>query len=196
MTNPPACVIIKTANAKRSIYDPLGNPVGMKIRNATDAEGVFTHYWFETNAFGDVVDLVPFVSGVGEATDLMRVATKADDFVDAIDDVHDTARAIGNVGEAAKELHRPYIRKSVREVVESRASRNAAGKFLDANTETVIEGKYDLGHVTGHEFWREKKMAMEKGWTQKQFNDYMNNPDFYRIEDPHLNRSHKFEMPK
>ena len=39
-------------------------------------------------------------------------------------------------------------------------------------------------------------MAMEKGWTQKQFNDYMNNPDFYRIEDPHWNRSHKFEMPK
>ena len=48
-----------------------------------------------------------------------------------------------------------------------------------------FEGKYDLGHVTGHEFWREQKMAMEKGWSQKQFNDYMNNPDFYRIEDPH-----------
>ena len=48
----------------------------------------------------------------------------------------------------------------------------------------------------GGEFWREKQKAMEKGWTQKQFNDYMNNPDFYRIEDPHLNRSHKFEMPK
>ena len=30
--------------------------------------------------------------------------------------------------------------------------------------------------------------------TQKQFNDYMNNPLFYQIEDPLLNRSHKFEM--
>ncbi len=36
-------------------------------------------------------------------------------------------------------------------------------------------------------------MAMEKGWTQKQFNDYMNNPAFYRIEDPSLNRSRRFE---
>ena len=152
--------------------------------------------WAWAGLAGDVVDLIPFVSGVGEATDLIRVATKADDIVDAIDDVHDTANAIDNLGEAAKELHRPYIRKSTREAVESKALRNADGKFLDANTGTVIEGKYDLGHVTGHEFWREKKMAMEKGWTQKQFNDYMNNPDFYRIEDPHWNRSHKFEMPK
>ena len=59
------------------------------------------------------------------------------------------------------------------------------GKFLDANEHNVvIEEKYDLGHVTGHEFWREKQLAMEKGWTQKQFNDYMNNPAFYIIEDP------------
>ena len=39
------------------LYDPVGTPIGMKIRNATDAEGVFTHYWFETNVFGDVVAL-------------------------------------------------------------------------------------------------------------------------------------------
>ena len=115
---------------------------------------------------------------------------------DAIDDIHDTTRAIDNAKKSVKELHRPYIRKSTREAVEKRAFRNDDGKFLDANTRTVIEGKYDLGHVYGHEFWREKQKAMEKGWTQKQFNDYMNNPDFYRIEDPHLNRSHKFEMPK
>ena len=148
---------------------------------------------------GDAVDLIPFVSGVGEVTDIIRVATKVDEVVDAVDDIHDTAKAIDRIGEgadAARDLHRPYIRKSTREIVESKALKNADGKFLDANTEIVIEGKYDLGHVTGHEFWREKQIAMQKGWTQKQFNDYMNNPDFYRIEDPHLNRSHKFEMPK
>ena len=71
------------------------------------------------------------------------------------------------VGDTVKKLHRPYIRKSTREAVESRALKNADGKFLDANTETVIKGKYDLGHVTGHEFWIEQKMAMEKGWSQK-----------------------------
>ena len=92
--------------------------------------------WAWVGLAGDVVDLIPFVSGVGEVTDIIRVANKADDFVDAIDDVHDTARAIENVGKSAKELHRPYIRKSTRDIVESRAARNADGKFLD-----VCEGR-------------------------------------------------------
>ena len=153
--------------------------------------------WAWAGLVGDVVDLIPFVTGVGEVTDLLRVADGVSDAIKASDNIYDTAKTIDNAHDAAKELHRPYIRKSTREAVESRALRNADGKFLDANDHSVvIEGKYDLGHVTGHEFWREKKMAMEKGWTQKQFNDYMNNPEFYRIEDPHLNRSHKFEMPK
>ena len=40
---------------------------------------------------GDTVDvLVPFLSGVGEATDAMRIADKAEDIVDAIDDVYDS----------------------------------------------------------------------------------------------------------
>ena len=64
---------------------------------------------------------------------------------------------------------------------------------LDANTKMPINGKYDLGHVQGHEFWRERDAAMQRGWIQKQFNDYMNNPDFYQIEDPINNRSHRYE---
>ena len=55
--------------------------------------------WAWAGLAGDVVDLIPFVSGVGEATDLVRVATKADDIVDAIDDVHDTAKAIDRIGD-------------------------------------------------------------------------------------------------
>ena len=65
---------------------------GRGINNPSDP-------WAWVGLIGDVVDLVPFVSGVGEATDLIRVATKADDFVDAIDDVHDTARAIDRIGD-------------------------------------------------------------------------------------------------
>lgn len=37
-------------------------------------------------------------------------------------------------------------------------------------------------------------MAENLGWTQSEFNDYMNNPDFYQYEDPSSNRSHKYEM--
>ena len=93
-------------------------------------------------------------------------------------------------------LHRPYIRKAVREEVENRAEKNDKGQFLDANTKEPIEGKYDLGHKAGHEFWREAEKAEREGLTQEEFNDRMNDPDLYQIEDPHENRSHAHEMLK
>ena len=157
---------------------------------------------------GDVVDLIPGVTGVGEtiravdaahdtykaARNLAETAETLHDIQKTAENANDVKKVVENAGRAAKELHRPYIRKSTRQAVENAARRAPDGRFLDANTGEVITGKYDLGHIYGREFWREKKMAMDKGWTQKQFNDYMNNPDFYRIESPLSNRSHKFEM--
>ena len=96
--------------------------------------------------------------------------------------------------EKQQELHRPYIRKSVREQVEAAAEKNEKGQFLDANTKEPIEGAYDLGHKPGHEFWREKQRAEEEGLTQEEFNEKMNTPNIYQIEDPHNNRGHQFEM--
>lgn len=93
-------------------------------------------------------------------------------------------------------LHRPYIRQEVRQEVENRAQKNSKGQFLDVNTHKPIDGKYDLGHKPGHEFWREQAKAEKEGLTQEQFNDKMNNPDLYQIESPHENRSHAHEMPK
>lgn len=95
-----------------------------------------------------------------------------------------------------KELSRPYIRKSVREEVERRAPRTEDGRFIDPNTGEPIDGKPDLGHKPGHEFWREKMKAEEEGLTQKEFNDRMNDPDLYQLEDPSSNRSHRYEEPK
>jgi hypothetical protein len=91
------------------------------------------------------------------------------------------------------DLHRPYIRKSVRDEVEARAPKDEHGNFVDPNTGESIIGKYDLGHVKDHEFRTEKANAEKEGLTQKQFNDRMNNPDLYQIEDPASNRSHKYE---
>lgn len=93
-------------------------------------------------------------------------------------------------------LHRPYIRQEVRQEVEDRAQKNSKGQFLDANTHKPIDGKYDLGHKPGHEFWREVEKAEKEGLTQERFNNRMNNPDLYHIESPHENRSHSHEMPK
>ena len=90
-------------------------------------------------------------------------------------------------------LHRPYIRKWVRDAVEARAPRDELGRFIDINEGTPISGKYDLGHVRGKEFWRLKADAEAKGLTQKEFNDLMNDPKLYQIEDPSINRSRKYE---
>ncbi len=92
-------------------------------------------------------------------------------------------------------LNRPYIRDSVRAEVESRAQKNEEGQFLDSNTGKPIDGQYDLGHKQGHEHRREVAKAEEEGLSQKEFNDRMNDPDLYQIEDPHENRSHAHEMP-
>jgi RHS repeat-associated protein len=109
------------------------------------------------------------------------------------------------VGEAASKatdaasdhyLHRPYIRDSTRQAAEDAAPKAADGSFIDPNTGKVIDGSYDLGHKPGNEFWREQAKAEGEGLTQKQFNDRMNNPDYYQIEDPSSNRGRQYEMPK
>jgi len=92
-------------------------------------------------------------------------------------------------------LNRPYIRAHVRTEVERRAAKNEEGQFLDANTGKPIQGRYDLGHIPGHEHRREVQKAEEEGLTQNEFNERMNNPDLYQIEDPKENRSRIHEMP-
>jgi RHS repeat-associated protein len=93
-------------------------------------------------------------------------------------------------------LHRPYIRVGVWAEVEARAPRAADGRPIDPNNLQPIDGTPDLGHKTGREFWREKAQAEREGLTQPQFNDRMNNPDLYQLEDPASNRSHRHERPR
>jgi RHS repeat-associated protein len=97
--------------------------------------------------------------------------------------------------DAVKDLRRPYLRKSTIEEVYKRAPRDAEGRILDPNTGRPIRGKPDVGHKRGHEFRREKARAEGEGLTQKDFNDRMNDPDLYQLEDPSSNRSHRYEQP-
>src|ERR1035438_3425500 len=97
--------------------------------------------------------------------------------------------------DAGAALQRPYIRNATRQAVEDAAPRTADGLPIDPNTLQPIEGTPDLGHKPGNEFWREKPQAEAEGLTQKQFNDRMNDPSKYQLEDPSSNRSHKYEQP-
>ena len=100
----------------------------------------------------------------------------------------------GNSGQTGHYLRRPYIRKYVLDAVKERAPKNADGDFIDPNTNEVIKGGYDLGHISGHEFNLERRKAEMEGLTQKEFNDRMNDPDLYQIESSHENRSHEHEL--
>jgi RHS repeat-associated protein len=122
-----------------------------------------------------VIDLALSTPVVAEGIDLVR---------SRVDDVT-TPRG----------LRRPYIRKWVRQEVERRAPRSSDGRFIDPNTEQPIDGSYDLGHKPGHEFWKEKAKAEAEGLSQAEFNDRMNNPDLYQIEDPSSNRSRRHQSP-
>lgn len=64
----------------------LGFSIADVIQNPSDP-------WAWAGLIGDVVDLVPFVTGVGEIT---KAAGAVADVADVIDDVHDTARALDN----------------------------------------------------------------------------------------------------
>ena len=50
--------------------------------------------WAWAGLAGDVIDLIPFLTGVGEAVDVIRIAKTADNVLDAIDDIHDAGKTI------------------------------------------------------------------------------------------------------
>ncbi|MDZ7617443.1 MAG: RHS repeat-associated core domain-containing protein [Patescibacteria group bacterium] len=133
---------------------------------------------------GDVAGLVGI--GVGVSKNAMKRGAKK-----LVEDVVEETSE-----KAPRELHRPYIRKKVREKVEARAPRAPDGRPIDPNTLQPIDGTPDLGHKPGHEFWREKARAEAEELLQKQFNDRMNDPDLYQLEDPSSNRSHRYETPR
>ena len=175
--------------------------VGIAIYKSTKGDN---SGWIDVGIDAAAIIIPGVPAGLSKIDDAVKIAKNADKVSDATrvaDKIVDKTKVVGKfdnvtkVTDKANDLHRPYIRKSTREAVENAAQKNAKGQFVDPNTGKIIEGKYDLGHKRGHEFRTEKAKAREEGLTQGQFNDRMNNPELYQIEDPHSNRGHKFEEP-
>ena len=158
-----------------------------------------------SNFFGGWGDTLTF-----GGTRYVRVWMGTDGFVDQcsgwyaggefVGDIHQRLLTRGR-GKGALQgpkalLRRPYIRKRVREEVNRRAPRMPDGRPINPNTRKPIDGTPDLGHKRGYEFWREKQRAEAEGLPQRAFNDRMNNPDKYQLEDPSSNRSHRYEAPR
>jgi RHS repeat-associated protein len=91
-------------------------------------------------------------------------------------------------------LRRPYIRNWVREEVEASALRAPDGRFIDPYTRMPTDRPI-FGHKPGYEFWRLKQAAEAEGVSQELFNESLNNPEFYEIQDYWENASHAHELP-
>ena len=125
------------------------------IANPSDA-------WAWVGLAGDVVDLIPFVSGVGEATDLIRVANKTDDFVDAFDGIYDASRAIDRGKDTVKASERAgAVRKAWKLEYENVAS---GGKGISREwNELEINELLTTGKVKGYQGHHMKSV---KGYPQ------------------------------
>jgi uncharacterized protein DUF4157/HNH/ENDO VII superfamily nuclease len=94
------------------------------------------------------------------------------------------------------ELKRPALRQSFKDRVKSAGKKNAKGQYLDANTGEAIDGEPVYGHIYGREHRRLVLEASEKGMTQEQFNDWVNDhPEWFQLETKANNESHRFEKP-
>ena len=92
-------------------------------------------------------------------------------------------------------LHRPYIRKNVIVEVDKNTKINKkTGKIYDEISRKWVDpDKVELGHRPDYEFWYMRKQSEAKKLTQAEFNDLMNNPDFYAWQEIHSNRSRVYE---
>jgi len=89
----------------------------------------------------------------------------------------------------------PYVRKWVLDEVKEKIEETEGGQIIDPNSGIPFDGPADLGHVPGFELWKMKALAAQNGLTQQEFNELMQDPDFYQYENPATNRSHCFELP-
>lgn len=94
------------------------------------------------------------------------------------------------------ELRRPALRKALKDKVKAAAKKNDKGQYLDANTGEPIDGEPVYGHIYGKEHRRLALEASEKGMTQEQFDNWVNDhPEWFQTETKANNESHRFEKP-
>lgn len=108
----------------------------------------------------------------------------------------ETSRFMADPNKVGELYARPYYRKSFMGELHSRYQRQSDGKYWDIVRNEEIEGPVEIGHAYGWEHRRLSLAAKELDWSQPQFNDYVNSiPEWFRLENCSVNRSHKDEMP-
>lgn len=99
---------------------------------------------------------------------------------------------------ATGNLNRPSLRVDTERTVYSGYSRLPDGSYRHNVTREVVTPPIHIGHAYGWENRRLLKAAAELGMTQKQLNDYVNDPTrtqrLFRLENARDNMSHRNEL--
>lgn len=92
-------------------------------------------------------------------------------------------------------MHRPYLRKETVDAIKSKMRIDANGRKYDEIGRKWLEpdAPMDIGHMPEYEFWYMRDIAEQQGMTQAEFNNHMNQPKFYAMQDMHENRSRVHE---
>lgn len=90
---------------------------------------------------------------------------------------------------------RPYVQQWVKDEVAENIDFTEDDLMIDPNSRIPFAGTPDLGHAPGFEFWKMAELAKQNGLTQQEFNEMMQDPEFYQYESPSSNRSRCYEAP-
>jgi hypothetical protein len=153
--------------------------------------------------------VLPYVSKVKKAKTILKVEKAAEKIEETDKAVKATAKSEKVVESAEKAVvksgteatdatkNRVKPRKSTIEKIKENQSKNEKGELLDPKSGDVLDqGKMDLGHKPGEEWWRCKEMYKTKGSTRKEVIEAENNPDLYHYEERSANQNHSREKPK
>ncbi|MDU1912030.1 GH-E family nuclease, partial [Fusobacterium sp.] len=93
-------------------------------------------------------------------------------------------------------LTRPPLTKATKDKITARYTDNGDGTFTYNETDEIIQGPIDYGHIYSWENRRLIKAAESLGMDQKTFNQYVNSRDnIFQYENHDENVSHKNEKP-
>ena len=107
----------------------------------------------------------------------------------------ETSRFIADPNKVGELYPRPHYRTYFMKELEGRYQKLDDGTYKDLGG-NIIQGPIDIGHAPGWEHRRLQLAAKEYGMSKPQFNDYVNSiPQWFRLENRSVNRSHKDEMP-
>ena len=145
--------------------------------------------WAWAGLVGDVLDLIPFVSGLGEATDLMRVATKAGDIADAVDDIHDTAKALDRIDDGVD------ASKTISKTISTPTytSRGSTGRTQPANLREQLAMEQVMSNPsagTPLKFkMKDSRWPASEGWVKMQqtVRTSQGNIEIHYVYNPNLN---------